>query len=142
MPSESGSVSHSVMSDSFVTPWTVASQAPLSMEFFRQEYQSGQPLPSPGDPPGKPHHLPRVVTLWRIHRHTHKQKCARGAFPGGPVAKTACSRCGGLAQSLVRELDPTPQPRAPVPQLRAPRAARKSKGAVCRAKSRRSQIHK
>ena len=96
MPSESGSVSHSVMSDSFVTPWTVASQAPLSMEFFRQEYQSGQPFPSPGDPPGKPHHLPRVVTLWRIHRHTHKQKCARGAFPGGPVAKTACSRCGGL----------------------------------------------
>ena len=30
----------SVMSDS-VTPWTVAHQAPLSMEFSRQEYQSG-----------------------------------------------------------------------------------------------------
>ena len=31
------------------TVWTVAHQAPLSMEFFRQEYQSGQPFPSPGD---------------------------------------------------------------------------------------------
>ena len=26
------------MSDSFVTPWTVACQAPLSMKFPRQEY--------------------------------------------------------------------------------------------------------
>ena len=31
----------------FVTPWTVACQAPLSMEFFRQEYWSGLPFPSP-----------------------------------------------------------------------------------------------
>ena len=29
---------HSVVCDSFVTPWTVACQAPLSMEFSRQEY--------------------------------------------------------------------------------------------------------
>ena len=33
----------------FVTPWTVASQAPLSMEFSRQEYCSGLPFPSSGD---------------------------------------------------------------------------------------------
>ena len=32
-------------------PWTVACQAPLSMGFFRQEYWSGFPFPSPGDPP-------------------------------------------------------------------------------------------
>jgi len=32
-----------------VTPWTVAHRAPLSTEFSRQEYQSGLPLPSPGD---------------------------------------------------------------------------------------------
>ena len=31
----------------FATPWTVAYQAPLSMEFSRQEYWSGVPLPSP-----------------------------------------------------------------------------------------------
>ena len=33
------------------TPWTIAHQALLSMEFSRQEYQSGQPFPSPGDLP-------------------------------------------------------------------------------------------
>ena len=34
-----------------MTPWTIAYQAPLSMEFSRQEYWSGVPLPSPGDLP-------------------------------------------------------------------------------------------
>ena len=33
----------------FVTPWTVAHQSPLSMEFSRQEYWSGLPFPAPGD---------------------------------------------------------------------------------------------
>ena len=31
----------------FVTPWTIDSQVPLSMEFSRQEYWSGLPFPSP-----------------------------------------------------------------------------------------------
>ena len=31
----------------FANPWTVAHQAPLSMEFSRQEYWSGLPFPSP-----------------------------------------------------------------------------------------------
>ena len=35
----------------FVTPWTLAHQAPLSMGFPRQEYWSGFPLPSAGDIP-------------------------------------------------------------------------------------------
>ena len=35
----------------FGTPWTVAHQAPLSMEFSRQEYCSGLPVPSAGDLP-------------------------------------------------------------------------------------------
>ena len=44
----------------FVTPWTVAHQAPLSIGFSRQEYWSGQPfpslghLPNPGIKPGSP----------------------------------------------------------------------------------------
>ena len=59
----------------FETPWTVAHQAPLSIEFSRQEYWSGLPFPSlwdlpnpgieprspalqadsfPSEPPGKP----------------------------------------------------------------------------------------
>ena len=32
----------------FVTPWTVAHQAPLSMGFPRQEYWSGLPFPLQG----------------------------------------------------------------------------------------------
>ena len=35
----------------FVTPWTIAHQAPRSMGFSRQEYWSGLPFPSPGDLP-------------------------------------------------------------------------------------------
>ena len=35
----------------FVTPWTVACQAPLSMGFSRQEYWSELPCPSPRDLP-------------------------------------------------------------------------------------------
>ena len=50
MGCESESVSCSVMSDS-ATPWTIACQAPLSMEFSRQEYWSEMPFPSPGDLP-------------------------------------------------------------------------------------------
>ena len=41
----------------FVTPWTVACQAPLSMGFLRKEYWSGLPFPPPGhvpDPGVKP----------------------------------------------------------------------------------------
>ena len=72
----------------FVTPWTIAYQAPLSMGFSRQEYWSGLPFPSPGDlpnpgikprfpalqadslpaePPGTPSHLqgpPQISPSW------------------------------------------------------------------------------
>ena len=37
-------------------PWTVACQAPLSMEFSRKKYWSGQPFRTPGD-------LPNSLTL-------------------------------------------------------------------------------
>ena len=35
----------------FVTPWTVAHQVPLFMEFSRQECWNGLPFPPPGDLP-------------------------------------------------------------------------------------------
>ena len=35
----------------FAAPWTVASQASLSMGVFRQEYWSGLPCPPPGNLP-------------------------------------------------------------------------------------------
>ena len=45
------SISCSVMSKLFATPWTTARRAPLSVEFSRQEYWSGLPCPLPGDLP-------------------------------------------------------------------------------------------
>ena len=72
----------------FVTLWTVAHQAPLSMEFSRQKYWSDAPFPSPGDlpdlgirpmspaspvltgrffntePPGKPHIYVHIYNIY------------------------------------------------------------------------------
>ena len=47
----------------FVTPWTIAHQAPPSMEFSREEYWGGLPLPSPGDLPN-PWIEPGSLALW------------------------------------------------------------------------------
>ena len=46
----------------FVTLWTVASQAPLSMGFFRQEYWSGMPFPIPGYLPNSGIELASLVS--------------------------------------------------------------------------------
>ena len=55
------------MFNSFVTPWTVAHHAPLSMGFSRQEYWSGLPFPSPGDLPN-PGTEPKSPALALIHQ--------------------------------------------------------------------------
>ena len=57
--------SHQVVSNSFVTLWTVAHQAPLSMRFHRQEHWSGLPFPTPGDLPN-PVIKPMSPTLWGV----------------------------------------------------------------------------
>ena len=44
-------LSHSAVSHSAVTPWTVARQAPPSVGFSRQEHRSGLPFLPPGNPP-------------------------------------------------------------------------------------------
>ena len=50
----------------FVTLWTTAFQAPLSIGFFSQEYWSGSPRPPPGDPPDPriEHMCPVQPALW------------------------------------------------------------------------------
>ena len=63
----------------FATSWTVACQAPLSMEFFRQEYWNGLPFPSPGDLPNPGMetdllHCRRVFTIWAIRKAHHKHE--------------------------------------------------------------------
>ena len=81
----------------FVKPWTVAHQVPLSMGFSRQEYWSGLPLPSLGDPsnpgiksmspvssalvgglfttepPGKPIIYNRVQSIWQFSCGFHSK---------------------------------------------------------------------
>ena len=61
------------------TPWTAAHQAPLSVGFSRQEFWSGLPFPSPGDPPD-PGSIPTLQAdslptelqgKPRTHTHTH-----------------------------------------------------------------------
>ena len=72
------------MSDSlfwlFVTPWTVAYQAPLSMGFSRKEYWSGLPFPSPGSPPN-PGIKPRCPAL------------QPDALPSEPPGKSSVCYC-------------------------------------------------
>ena len=77
----------------FVTPWPVAHQAPLSMEFSRQEYWSGLPFASPGELPdpgmehGSPafqayyHYIPTILNNVSVD------------FSGGSVVKTPCFHC-------------------------------------------------
>ena len=47
-------------------PWTVACQAPLSMQFSRQKYWNGLPCPPPGDLPdsGIKTVSPAAPSLW------------------------------------------------------------------------------
>ena len=48
----------------FVTPWTVAYQAPPSREFSRQEYWSRLPFPSPLASTEPPNESPRSMTIY------------------------------------------------------------------------------
>ena len=92
---------YQVVSDSFVIPWAVAHQAPLSMGFSRQEYWGRLPRPPAGDlpdpgiepgsptvqedflpsgPPGKPYNPYLRITLFRIqinsvHLLTFRKQC-------------------------------------------------------------------
>ena len=55
------------MSNAFATPWTVARQALLSVEFSRQEYRCGFPFPSPGDRPYPEVKLGSLVSAAFLH---------------------------------------------------------------------------
>ena len=63
---------HSVVFDFFATPWTVAHQVPLSLGFFRQEYWSVLPVPSPRDlpNPGIKPASPALAVRFFIHGAT------------------------------------------------------------------------
>ena len=62
----------------FATPWTVACQAPLSMEFSRQEYWSGLPCPSPGT-------FPIQGPNWHLLRLLHQYASSLPLAPPGKL---------------------------------------------------------
>ena len=75
----------------FATPWTIAYQAPPSMEFSRREYQSGLhflPLQAdalPSEPPGKPLLKPSFIQrernfLLRYKWHTTLHRASQVAL--------------------------------------------------------------
>ena len=82
----------------FKTPWIVAHQAPLSLEFSRQEYWSGEPFPMPGDLPDSMTVLTVPLKRQRLRPHTSawhsqcscksrpRQDCLLKAIPGGFVS--------------------------------------------------------
>ena len=96
--------SHSVMSNSFATPWTVACWTPLFTGFSRQEYCSPTVLPHPPpenlpDPEIKPH----VCCKGRILYHCATREAQKDiyptllglGFPGGSVVKIPSANAGG-----------------------------------------------
>ena len=56
--------SHCICVRLFVNMWTIAHQAPLSLGFFRPEYWSRLPFPSPGDLPD-PEIKPTSLLHWQ-----------------------------------------------------------------------------
>ena len=72
----------------FVTPCTVAYQAPPSMGFSRQEYWSGVPFPSPSLSSFK-HSFPTAGGFFWSQEISHRDF--------GPVAKTLHAQCRGLS---------------------------------------------
>ena len=79
----------------FLTPWTVACQAPLSIGFSRQEYWSGLPFPPPGylpDPGIEPVSLVSLASVSRFF--------TSGGFPGGSVPGSRRYPGGGNGNPL------------------------------------------
>ena len=75
----------------FVTPWTVARQASLTMGFSRQEYWSGLPCPLPGDLPSlgiEPESFALQVDILLLsHLGSPKQKIPPRQSNGGLCAQ-------------------------------------------------------
>ena len=92
------------MSDQlFVTPSTVACQAPLFMEFSRQEYWSGEPFPSLGDLPD-----PGI--------ESRSAALQADSLPSEPQAAAAAAKSLQSCPTLYDPIDSSP-PGSPVPGI-------------------------
>ena len=80
----------------FVTPWTAARQAPLSMEFSTQNYWSGLPFPIPGDLPDPGTKFTAPVSPGLVG----------GLFTTEPLASAAAAAAAKSLQSWSTLCDP------------------------------------
>ena len=78
----------------FATPWTVACQAPWSMEFSRQEYWSRLPFP-PADITMIPEQID-TVTLKLVTNVFILGICISLGFPCGSAGKESTCKVGDL----------------------------------------------
>ena len=99
--SESKNVSHIQL---FATPWTVACQAPLSMEFSRQLYWSGLPFTSPGVLP-QPGIEPRSPA-WQADFFFFLPSEPPGSYPAAAAAAKSLQSC----LTLCDPVDGSPYP--------------------------------
>ena len=104
----------------FVIPWTIARQAPLSMEFSGQEYWSGLPFSSSGDLSdpemgSKPHLLHCRQILYPLsHQESPNAYCAVCQLyinTTGEKKETKTRICtdGGLGEDMGRRQPPASQ---------------------------------
>jgi len=114
-----------------VTPWTVARHAPLSIGFFRQEYQSGLPCPPPGElpnpgikarsptlqadslpsePPGKP--ASGVVWQESKEKQKRKKKKKKNKKDIQELFKLICTFMGFPGGSMIQSLPASTRDRA------------------------------
>ena len=68
----------------FVTIWTVALQAPLSMDSYRQEYWTRLPFPPPGDLPNPG--METTSPAPPVYLHMYRPKSSEGPLLDMEVA--------------------------------------------------------
>ena len=84
----------------FVTLWTIVPQAPLYMEFSRQEYWTELSFPSPGDLPD-PGIEPVSLTTPALADGFFTTITTWVDFPGGSGGKESACNAGDLSSTLV-----------------------------------------
>ena len=111
-------LSHVHLSDS-MTPWTAASQAPLSKGFSRQEYRRGLPFPPPRDLPNSGIEFTSFATacisrLILFYCATWESQVSTGRLVKGSGSETPQGEEGGGQSPQAREpTPPTARPKNP-----------------------------
>ena len=88
----------------FVTPWTVARQASVSMEFSRQEYWSGYPFPSLGDLPDSGIKPGSPALQGILYHLSHQRACQNSRVASDDNSTTKCELTSQISNSSRRPL--------------------------------------